>query len=96
VPKHPEDPGIAVRGLKDLTQGVVAALFSIDAEAAVDWVKGNVSTDYHQWPPISNFARVVRNAIVHGGTININSETSPVVTWRSPDIQLPGRRDTHS
>lgn len=81
LPKQPEVEGIRAHGLKDLSRDVVAALFSLYAESATDWIKLNHSTDIHNWPPIANFARVVRNAIVHGGRINIKSETAPVVAW---------------
>lgn len=61
----------------------VSALFSLYVERCSDWIKANRSTNYHSWPPVANFCRVVRNAIAHGGTININSERAPVVAWRS-------------
>ncbi|MEJ7807671.1 MAG: hypothetical protein WKG03_17320 [Telluria sp.] len=34
------------------------------------------------WPPVWNFARVVRNAMSHGGAINFTNLGSPAVTWR--------------
>jgi hypothetical protein len=45
----------------------------------IDWVKDNISTNFHAWPHVCSFARVVRNAAVHGGTINIERETAPSV-----------------
>lgn len=59
----------------------LSLIFSQFSELAIHWVKKNVSTDYSKWPPITNFSRVVRNALVHGGTININKPNSPVVNW---------------
>lgn len=60
----------------------IPAFFSLFTERAVEWGKTNVGTDYHGWPPVLNFSRVVRNAIVHGGTINISSPSAPKVSWR--------------
>ena len=60
----------------------IPAFFSLFTERAVEWGKANVGTDYHGWPPVLNFCRVVRNAVVHGGTINISSSSAPKVGWR--------------
>jgi hypothetical protein len=49
----------------------------------LDWVRANLTTDYHNWPPLCNFGRVIRNAATHGGTINIESKTAPSVRWYS-------------
>lgn len=80
--KGPEPQGEDVLGLKSVLTRVTCAQFSVYAEAACDWVKRNVSSAVHSWPPTINFGRVVRNAIVHGGTINIPSPRSPAVSWR--------------
>jgi hypothetical protein len=80
--KQPEPDSPNIDGIKSLNVRVIVALFSLFVERANDWVKYNVSTDYINWPPVSNFSRVVRNAIVHGGRININNQNAPVVTWR--------------
>lgn len=55
-------------------------LFAFYSEAGLEWVKRKYSA-YEKWPPIANFVRVVRNAMVHGGTINIDSKTAPAVAW---------------
>lgn len=39
------------------------------------------NSDFHSWPTLCNFSRVVRNGIIHGGTINISSEKAPTVEW---------------
>lgn len=70
-------------GLNRLSRSVHHALFMLHIEPWLDWIKVNVSTDYHRWPPVANFCRVVRNAIVHGGRINIASPKAPVVSWES-------------
>lgn len=70
-------------GVESVFSRIVAAIFANYAASANDWVRANVSTNVQQWPPISNFARVVRNAIVHGGTINIESQNAAAVSWKS-------------
>lgn len=70
--KMPEpDEEHSIPGLKSVIARIIAAIFAVFANKANDWVKKNISTDYYNWPPVSEFARVVRNAIVHGGTINL-------------------------
>ncbi len=59
----------------------VSAYFVQFADPWIEWIRRDVSTDYKNWPKISNFARVVRNAATHGGTINIQSATAPTVRW---------------
>jgi hypothetical protein len=33
------------------------------------------------WPEVWRFARVVRNAISHGGKVRIEKQTEPIVQW---------------
>jgi hypothetical protein len=61
----------------------VAAYFVQFVDPWLDWLRINISTDYPNWPRISKFARVVRNAASHGGTINIRNENSVGGTWYS-------------
>ena len=55
--------------------------FALYFDLYSDLVRSNYS-NYHSWPKIWNFARVVRNAIAHGGTINIESPSAPKVEWQ--------------
>lgn len=49
--------------------------------------KGRIEDKYSrqasQWPAVWNFARIVRNACGHGGTINISNSNSDAVLWRN-------------
>ena len=45
------------------------------------WVEKNVNSDVHKWPAAWNFGRVIRNAMSHGGSINIDSKVAPNVSW---------------
>jgi hypothetical protein len=74
-----------IEGLRSLGSRTEGAIFGLFTELGSDWIKRNLTTDYHRWPPVANFCRVVRNAIVHG-KININSQTAPVVRWRNVTI----------
>jgi hypothetical protein len=81
TPRRPEPADYNGNGIKSLNGRITAAMFALLVERANDWVRYNVSTNYAAWPPVSNFSRVVR-AIVHGGTINIQNQTQPPVSWR--------------
>lgn len=74
-----------VRGISSISARNDSANFALYTEIGCDWIKRNVATDYHRWPPVANFCRVARNAIVHG-RINIKSQTAPEVSWRGVKI----------
>ena len=82
VSKGPEPAVPTARGMKDLSTRLLCAMFGIFVERAVDWARREYTTGYDKFPPVLNFCRVVRNATVHGGTININSPNAPTVSWR--------------
>lgn len=84
--KMPPPEGGDVPGLKSVNSRITAAIFAVFAARANDWVKLNYSTAYDKWPPVSNFARIVRNAISHGGTVNLNSDKSVGGSWRGVEI----------
>lgn len=81
-PKEPDLDGSNAEGVKAAAEHISAAVFSFYVEPWVDWVKLNVTTDFHRFPPVANFARVVRNAIVHGGTVNIENPNAASASWR--------------
>ncbi len=56
-------------------------IFGIYIDRIVKWLDGKFGRKYESWPPIANFARTVRNAIIHGGIIRL-SKGSPIVSWR--------------
>ena len=81
-PIAPDLNGGTIEAVRAPAEHLAAAVFSFFVEPAVDWIKRHVTSDYHRFPPIANFARVVRNALVHGGTVNINNPNSATVSWR--------------
>lgn len=80
--KAPPPDGTNIPGMEGLTGRVVSAIFSLYVERGNDWMRRTTGKSVTDWPPTSNFCRVVRNAIVHGGTINLNSETAVGGEWR--------------
>lgn len=64
--------GVTTGGMSGLFQAVFETEFQVFFANYSEWIRLHVTTDYHNWPPVWNFARVVRNAISHGGAINIS------------------------
>lgn len=69
-----------------LSRQLTGSIAAVYLDRVIEWYKNEVSTDYGSWPQTLNFSRIVRNAIVHSGTVNIKSRTSPAVNWRG--VQL--------
>ena len=78
----PPSEGVGIGGIASLTGRVLSAIFSLYVERGTDWLRRNIGSRYTDWPPTSNFCRIVRNAIVHGGTINLDSKTAVGGEWR--------------
>ena len=75
-----------LEGTGEINSVMSGALFAFFAETAVDWVKANVTTDYANFPPVANFARVIRNAVSHSGVISMSSPRAVPVKWRNFSI----------
>jgi hypothetical protein len=80
--KKPEPDGIDAAGMTPISTRLVSAEFALFVETGNEWLRQNFGKQVSDWPPVSNFCRVVRNAIVHGGRINLNSETAVGGAWR--------------
>jgi hypothetical protein len=61
---------------------VIAAEFALLIDSNMDWLSLNVCSDRSKWPSILCFARVIRNAIVHGGSLNITNPKALPVNWK--------------
>lgn len=68
------------QGFHALGWSVIKGQFVMSVDPWLDWQKSK-SSNYHSWPPVLNFCRVIRNAIAHGGKINIDSPNAPTVKW---------------
>ncbi|MBB3899181.1 hypothetical protein [Roseococcus suduntuyensis] len=73
-------PGEISLGTGEPLWVIMNATFALYVERCNDWLRKK-NTNYQNWPPVSNFCRVIRNAIVHGGKINIENPNAPKVSW---------------
>lgn len=72
-----------------LNLGALTMLFQTFAQAMAtnyfERYKKEIRAKYgaiQNWPPVWNFARVVRNAMAHGGRISIEKSSEPSVSWK--------------
>jgi hypothetical protein len=65
-------------------------------ETHKNWIKLNCGGDTYAWPPIFNFARVVRNALAHNvGRIHFENVDALPVTWHHVSYS-PSDNGTHA
>jgi hypothetical protein len=77
--------GVNTHGFNEVNHRHGAAAFSLFCEPNLDWLKAE-NSNYENWPPISNFCRVVRNALTHGNRVTINNAAAPELSWRGLTI----------
>jgi hypothetical protein len=81
---HPQPPATAVLALG----AIETLMYNFGQALATNYferLRPTVEAQYGDvsgWPPVWNFARVVRNAMSHGGTINFQNSNSQAVSWR--------------
>jgi hypothetical protein len=80
-PKGTPPTGFETDGFQDIVTNAISPTFIAYFENQRPWLDSNVSTDTRLWPPIWQFARVVRNAASHGGTLNWLNDKAPPVSW---------------
>ena len=82
---HPRAPifRLTTTGFKGLQALSIQASFIRYFETHRPQIEATYGSDPQRWPTQWNFARVVRNAFAHGGTINFRNPASPSVTWKS-------------
>ncbi len=78
------DLPVAIHGLTELTLRTVGAIFATYVDPMIEHFTLRVSPKppISQWPEHLQFARFVRNAIVHGGTINAKPNSPHVAEWQ--------------
>ena len=74
-------PVSTTTGLKNVMLAIGQPIFLMFFERYNVWLTANLGL-VTNWPMTLNFARLVRNAIAHGG-IKINNPNSPPVTWKT-------------
>lgn len=67
--------------LQQIVTNTIAPIYSNYFENQRIWLDSNIGSDPRRWPPIWDFARVVRNAASHGGTLNWLNDKAPPVSW---------------
>lgn len=74
----------------------IVAEFFLYCSMALEWVKNEspIMTAYEKWPETLNFARTIRNAIAHGGSITVQSPNAVTGSWngRKYTCKDKGRR----
>jgi hypothetical protein len=88
IDEQPLDKAIPPRfaklaGMNRLNAIQISHTFVSYFESNVSLVRDKHGSDPYRWPEPWNFARVVRNALAHGGTINIENPSAPPITWKS-------------
>ena len=81
---HSKDrfPTVATQtSLRAVWSNAITPIFITFFENHRPWLAANASSDPNQWPSIWNFARVVRNAMGHGGRLKIDNPNAPPVSW---------------
>lgn len=101
-----EEESISISEDAQLDLGVLELpLFSLEQSMVVSYferyradVVVRFGNDTKDWPEDWNFARVVRNSVAHGGTIDIRNANAPPTTWRglSYGPAENGRRVIHN
>lgn len=78
------DLPVTIWGLAPLTLRTVGAIFATYVDPMIEHFSDAVSPkpQISDWPPTLQFARFVRNAVVHGGTINAKPDSPHVAEWR--------------
>ena len=81
-PKLPDPPGDLVYGFASVQTSVTWALFGEFYERHAPWVKAKFGGDCRTWPRLFDFARVIRNFILHhNGRVHFDNPNAPPVTW---------------
>jgi hypothetical protein len=70
-------------GLIGIHGSLIASAFVTYFEDHRGAIEGKHGKDPYAWPSCWNFARVVRNALSHGGVVNFLNAAAPPVSWRT-------------
>lgn len=68
-------------GVRSLLDYAGTAQFILYYESYVDWVRAKADNSIAKLNPVWGFARVVRNAISHGGSVSIKDPSFSPVSW---------------
>ena len=76
-------------GLRGVVGSMLQAAFVRYFETLRPEIHARFGPDYRTWHATLNFARIVRNACAHGGTLNFNKPTSLGGSWRGITFNAP-------
>jgi hypothetical protein len=69
-------------GYKNVTMGILTAIYVAFYEKHIGWMQANLGTDRNAWPALLQFAWAIRNFIVHhAGKVNLPGKTPAPVSW---------------
>lgn len=68
-------------GFSEILRHTISPIFVDFYENAKHSVERQYGNGYEHWPPIWNFARVVRNACAHGGHLHMVGQNPRPVSW---------------
>ncbi|HLD04465.1 MAG TPA: hypothetical protein VJG90_01985 [Candidatus Nanoarchaeia archaeon] len=83
VPFERESSNRDIYGILKIVEYMAQAAFIQYYEKVVYLIRSKYGGDPLQWPPVLNFARVIRNAFSHGGKIHFDNKVSYSVNWRT-------------
>jgi hypothetical protein len=75
-------PVPVMSGYKGATMAITQSLFVSFFEQHRDWIDDTFGCDTTYWPPLFNFARAIRDFIVHhNGRVHFENPSAPPVHW---------------
>ncbi len=81
-PLHVASGTFTLKGLQGLITSIAEAAFLRYFESNKPTIEAAHSSDPNGWPPVWNFARLVRNAFAHGGFLDIRNPSAAPLSWR--------------
>lgn len=79
----PGDP-TSLTSVSELSISLIGSALVRYYESVVPMVRDKFGSANTNWPPVWNFGRIIRNALVHhGGRINFDNPRAQPVSWRS-------------
>lgn len=81
---HPRAPAFSLTssGARNLHSLSLQSSFLRYFESHRPLIEEHYGANVSNWPSVWTFARVVRNAFAHGGTVTIQNPTAAAVSWR--------------
>jgi hypothetical protein len=74
--------GEVMFGYMTMTMAIATAIYVEFYERHARWIRQKYGGDTKNWPPLFNFARTIRNFIVHhGGKVHFDNPNAATVQW---------------